>query len=50
VLVALTGYGAPGDIAAARDAGFDDHLIKPADLSRIEELLARYKPVTDSGS
>jgi two-component system CheB/CheR fusion protein len=50
VLVALTGYGAPNDLVAARDAGFDDHLIKPADVSRIEELLARYRPVTDSGS
>jgi len=44
MLVALTGYGAPADIAAAQAAGFDDHLIKPADLSRIEQLLARRKP------
>ncbi len=41
MLVALTGYGAPGDIAAARDAGFDAHLIKPADLTQLQQLLAR---------
>jgi CheY-like chemotaxis protein len=39
-LVALSGYGAPNDVSAARSAGFDAHLIKPADLSRIQELLA----------
>jgi two-component system CheB/CheR fusion protein len=44
VLVALTGYGAPGDIAAAREAGFDEHVIKPAELAVIEEILARHKP------
>jgi two-component system CheB/CheR fusion protein len=44
ILVALTGYGAPTDIAASREAGFDDHVIKPADLSRIEHILARCKP------
>jgi len=38
-LVALTGYGAAADVSAARDAGFDAHLIKPADLARIQELL-----------
>jgi two-component system CheB/CheR fusion protein len=41
VLVALTGYGAPSDLAAAREAGFDEHVIKPPDLERIEEILAR---------
>ena len=40
-LVALTGYGAPSDVSAAREAGFDDHVIKPADLSRLEAILAR---------
>ena len=44
LLVALTGYGAAADISAARSAGFDAHLIKPADLSRIEELLSSMKP------
>ncbi len=40
-LVALTGYGAPSDISAAHAAGFDEHVIKPADLGRLEAILAR---------
>jgi two-component system CheB/CheR fusion protein len=42
-LIALTGYGAPSDIKAAREAGFDAHLIKPAEISRIQEVLASVK-------
>jgi hypothetical protein len=30
-------------VLAARSAGFDAHLVKPADLSRIEELLSSMK-------
>jgi two-component system, chemotaxis family, CheB/CheR fusion protein len=41
VLVALTGYGAPGDVTRAHDAGFDEHIVKPAELSKIEEIVAR---------
>ncbi|MGE0400182.1 MAG: chemotaxis protein CheB [Kofleriaceae bacterium] len=43
-LVALTGYGAPSDVSAARAAGFDDHVIKPADLARLEAILASKPP------
>ncbi|HUQ05101.1 MAG TPA: chemotaxis protein CheB [Kofleriaceae bacterium] len=43
-LVALTGYGAPNDVLAVKQAGFDEHLIKPADLARIERILQR-KPL-----
>ncbi|MCW5802075.1 MAG: PAS domain S-box protein [Deltaproteobacteria bacterium] len=39
VLIALTGYGAPADLASAREAGFDHHICKPAELGRILELL-----------
>jgi len=39
-LVALTGYGNPSDVALAREAGFDEHVIKPAALARIEQILA----------
>lgn len=42
-LVALTGYGAPSDIKAARDAGFDAHVAKPAEISRIQDILANLK-------
>ena len=37
-LVALTGYGRAPDRQRAREAGFDDHFVKPAAL---DELLAR---------
>ncbi len=39
--VALTGYGQPQDRARAREAGFDQHLAKPANLQVILDLLAR---------
>jgi two-component system CheB/CheR fusion protein len=46
-LVALTGYGAPSDISAAHAAGFDEHVIKPADLSRLEAILAQRGPAIE---
>ncbi|MEZ4240150.1 MAG: response regulator [Myxococcota bacterium] len=39
LLVALTGWGQEEDRRRARDAGFDRHLIKPADLEALKELL-----------
>jgi two-component system CheB/CheR fusion protein len=38
-LLALTGYGQADDRQAARDAGFDDHLVKPVDLERLVRCL-----------
>ena len=38
-LVALTGYGGADDIARARQAGFDAHLVKPVDIERLLEVL-----------
>jgi PAS domain S-box-containing protein len=38
-LVALTGYGQPEDRRRTRDAGFDDHLVKPVDPGRVAEVL-----------
>lgn len=43
-LVAVTGYGLPRDRARAKEAGFDDFLIKPVDLSRLQRLLGTVKP------
>jgi CheY-like chemotaxis protein len=40
-LVALTGYGQAADMAASQSAGFDAHLTKPADHSKLLELLDR---------
>jgi two-component system CheB/CheR fusion protein len=39
-LVAMTGYGRAEDRAAARDAGFDVHLVKPAEPAELEKVLA----------
>jgi CheY-like chemotaxis protein/two-component sensor histidine kinase len=39
VLVAMTGYGHPDDVARALAAGFDLHMTKPADLEAIQRLL-----------
>jgi CheY-like chemotaxis protein len=40
-LVALTGYGQAEDVARARQAGFDAHLIKPLDYSLLRQTLER---------
>jgi CheY-like chemotaxis protein len=39
-LIALTGYGQDEDRRRAREAGFDEHLTKPADPAVLESLLA----------
>jgi CheY-like chemotaxis protein/anti-sigma regulatory factor (Ser/Thr protein kinase) len=39
LLVALTGWGTQEDRKRTRDAGFDRHLTKPAELAAVEELL-----------
>jgi CheY-like chemotaxis protein len=38
-LVALTGYGQPGDRERALDAGFDEFLVKPAEIAAVERAL-----------
>jgi signal transduction histidine kinase/ActR/RegA family two-component response regulator len=39
-LIALTGYGQPEDRRHALEAGFDDHLTKPADMEKLRALIA----------
>jgi CheY-like chemotaxis protein len=39
-LIAVTGYGRSDDRLRARDAGFDDHLIKPVDFAILERTIA----------
>jgi signal transduction histidine kinase/CheY-like chemotaxis protein len=39
-LIALTGMGQPGDVTRTREAGFDEHITKPADLKQILRLAA----------
>ena len=38
VLVAVSGYGQDEDIRRAREAGFDDHAVKPVDADRLDAL------------
>jgi CheY-like chemotaxis protein len=46
VLVALSGYAQDEDVAAARAAGFDAHLPKPASLEKVQRILAAHpRPV-----
>jgi CheY-like chemotaxis protein len=39
ILVALTGYGEDRHRRLTREAGFDQHVTKPVDVSKLEELL-----------
>jgi PAS domain S-box-containing protein len=43
-LIALTGYGQAEDRRRALDAGFDDHLVKPVEPERLQQLLAGTSP------
>jgi len=38
-LIALTGYGTLEDKERAREAGYDAHLTKPADIDELQRLL-----------
>ena len=40
VLIAMTGYGEVTARERSRDAGFDHHLVKPADFEKVQEILA----------
>ncbi|HEX6530358.1 MAG TPA: response regulator, partial [Burkholderiales bacterium] len=39
-LIALTGMGQPADVARTHEAGFDEHITKPADLKRVSQIAA----------
>jgi len=41
MLVALTGYGFNEDKERTRRAGFDHHIVKPADIDELQNLLLR---------
>jgi CheY-like chemotaxis protein len=44
VLIALTGWGQEDDRRRTKEAGFNHHLVKPIDLSVLQELLASVPP------
>ena len=39
LMIALTGYGQAEDFDRSRDAGFDHHFVKPADLKMIQNAI-----------
>ena len=43
MLVALTGYGQEEDRQRSREAGFDEHLVKPVDMGALLRVLATSK-------
>ena len=44
ILVAVSGFGQPEDKRRALEAGFDEHITKPADVKDIEGILKRFPP------
>ena len=43
-LVAVTGYGQPADRQRGREAGFDEHQLKPVDPQALAEMIERVGP------
>jgi len=39
-IIALSGYGQDEDRKRSREAGCDDHLVKPVDLTKLAEIVA----------
>lgn len=48
-IIALTGYGQASDVARAKECGFDAHLVKPLDLAKLRDVLARRRPIAGDG-
>jgi PAS domain S-box-containing protein len=46
VLVALTGYGQESDRQRTREAGFNHHLVKPADFANVQSILSAVAAAT----
>ncbi|MBA2237355.1 MAG: hypothetical protein H0W24_01435 [Lysobacter sp.] len=40
MIVAVTGWGAPGDVERASASGFDHHKTKPVDPRKVESMVA----------
>ncbi len=43
-IIALTGWGQEADKERSRDAGCDDHLVKPVDVAELEKMLSELNP------
>lgn len=48
VLVAMTGYGQESDRQRSQEAGFDHHLVKPANFKKVQEILALRRRRSDA--
>ncbi len=48
-LVAMTGWGQEDDRRRAREAGFDEHLLKPVDVDKLYALLLKGARSSDAG-
>ena len=40
LIIAISGYGRPEDVRQSREAGFDQHLVKPVDYDALVTLFA----------
>ena len=40
LLIALTGYGQTEDFSKTKEAGFDHHIVKPADVEQLQQILS----------
>ena len=49
-LIAMSGYGCSDDIEKSIAAGFDQHLVKPVELSTLDQLLNQAVRELDSSS
>ena len=49
LLLALTGYGSPGDSKRSAEDGFDHHLVKPVDPQELARLLDENAARDDGG-
>jgi signal transduction histidine kinase len=45
VTIALTGFGRPEDEARVKAAGFDYHIVKPADISLIQRIVSQSETI-----
>jgi len=44
IIIALTGWGQEDDKVRSYEAGCDTHIIKPIDVTKLEEVLAELRP------
>ena len=46
LMIALSGYGQPADRAQALNSGFDEHIVKPADVDELFRVIAAHEQRT----